>query len=47
MRELAGDISLLSINTATVREQLVLPAIIGCVEVEIFSDAWWGRITES
>jgi sugar phosphate isomerase/epimerase len=28
MRELAGDVSLLSINTATVRKQLALPAII-------------------
>ena len=28
MRELAGDLSLLSINTATVRKQLALPAIV-------------------
>jgi sugar phosphate isomerase/epimerase len=28
MRELAGDVSLLSINTATLRKQLALPAII-------------------
>ena len=28
MRELASDLSLLSINTATVRKQLALPAIV-------------------
>ena len=42
MRDLAGDLSLLSINTATVRKQLALPAIIeACVRRGIGAVCPW------
>ncbi len=46
MRSLAGDLSLLSINTATVRKQLALPAIIeACVRRGIRAiDPWRDQV---